>query len=138
MSLPAAWYSASWPGPGMPARSGRLPVWMPCDSWALRSREPVYLTWTWVSLTQGWIMARNEVSSSPDQVPTTVRLPPMGPVVGVTVADAPGAVLTTGAVVGLAVALLEHAEATSIATTSRASGLRGLLEIAENTPSLLV
>ena len=64
-------------------------------------------------------------------------------VVGVTVAVAPGAVVTTGACVttgeGVVLPLL-HADAASTTTTSNASGRCGMVGIAltENTPSLLV
>src|SRR5664280_78086 len=108
---------------------------MPWFRLALMSRVPVYLTWTPVWFTQGWIMARNEVCSSPDQVPMTVIVPPMGPVVGVTVAVTPGAGVVTGPVVagGAAVGVelvLVHAVATTAVATSNARGRHSLVGMA--------
>src|SRR6478736_2903532 len=79
LRAPAWTYSAIWPGPGRPARSGSRPDWMPVDRMLLMSRVPVYWTLAPVWSSHGFTIAMNDSCSVPVHVPMTETEPPSSP-----------------------------------------------------------
>src|SRR5690606_2354184 len=73
---PASAYSAIWPGPGRPARSGRTPEATPVVRTVLMSRVPVYLTVAPVCSSHGLTISRKASCSLPPHVPITVTVAP--------------------------------------------------------------
>src|SRR6185503_4489818 len=117
LRAPAWTYSAIWPGPGRPARSGSRPDWMPVVRMLLMSRVPVYSTLAPVWSSHGFTIAMNDSCSAPVHVPMTETEPPRAP------PDAAGLspplALAAGALAGVDAAGLALEPPLEHATTSK-------------------